>query len=67
MNTISAAAKEAAELSLKQRGNYCSASTAWVIITSRWFNDHDPHFKELAEAMHPNSRASTTAMPRCHR
>jgi hypothetical protein len=51
MNTISAAAKEAAELSLELRGNFCSASTAWVLITSRWFNTHDPRFKELAYAM----------------
>jgi len=53
MNTIFAAAKEAAQLSLQQRGNFCSASTAWVLITSRWFNNHDPRFKELAEAMPP--------------
>ena len=53
MNTISAAAKEAAELSLQQRSNFCSASTAWVLITSRWFNTHDPRFKELPDAMPP--------------
>jgi len=53
MNTISAAAKEAAQLSLKQRGNYCSASSAWVIITSLWFNTHDRRFKELPDAMPP--------------
>lgn len=51
MNSISAAANEAAQLSLQERGDFCSASTAWVLITSHWFNTHDPRLDELVEAI----------------